>query len=79
MFPQHVTEVLQQLSYLALIVSAPCILYFAIKMIILDVRFESHVKLDETNHSMTQKHLGVHDSKIHDLEIDNAARNGHLK
>ena len=78
MFPVHVTEVLQQLSYLALIFMFPMQVWGTWTLIELRMGLKNHIDNDHTKHIVIDHHLGKHDSQIHDLEMDNAARSGKL-
>lgn len=78
MFPAYIVEVLQQLSYLALIIICPCTIYTTIGVVKLGVNLDNHVDNDHSKHITIDHHLGKHDSQIHDLQMDSAARNGKL-
>jgi hypothetical protein len=77
MFPQHVTEVLQQLSYVAIIICSPAVIYFFLKAIVLEIRFDNHEKTDLNKHTEIDRHLGKHDSQIFDLQMDSATKGQH--
>lgn len=74
MFPEYVTEVLQQLSYLALIIIAPCTVYNTIQNITNALLLKNHIALDDERFTRINKDLGKHDSMINDYRMDNIAK-----
>ena len=72
MFPEHVTLVLQQLSYLSLVIIAPCTLYNTMTNLGLSMTIKNHIELDDMRFRETNNHLGTHDSQIDDLRMNSA-------
>ena len=70
MFPEHVTVVLQQLSYLALIIIAPCTIYNTVTNLITREQLKTHILLDDLRFTDIKEAQGKHSSKIHDLEMN---------
>ena len=80
MFPEHVANVLQQLSYLSTILIGVCMLFGVKKLIevyqelrAVSARLDSHVELDVFRFSAVDKTIGQHSSMINDLRADHAA------
>lgn len=76
MFSDSVVLILQQLSYIVIIFTGPAVTFLAVKLIILSTNFDNHIEDDKLKHVTINDHLGKHDSKIHDLEMDSAMRKG---
>jgi len=79
MFNNEVTLILQQLSYIALVIICPCVVFSTLRMIKMEIIVENHLRDDDykfqtvnTRLASHGEHLGIHDSKIHDLEVQNA-------
>ena len=80
MFPEHVAEVLQQLSYLSTTLIGVCMLFGVRKLIevyqelrTVSSRLDAHQELDVFRFSAIDKTLGQHSSMINDLRADHAA------
>lgn len=73
MFPENVTEILQQLSYLSLIIICPCVVYTTIKAIVLELTLNNHIQSDERRFTQITDHIGKHYSNINDLQMDVSA------
>lgn len=81
MLPDQIALILQQLSYIVIVICGPLIVYYVIKTIILEVKFDNHVERNAQSHAEMIDHIGKHYSRIHDLEMDLAeisGRNSHL-
>ena len=79
MLPEHIAIVLQQLSYIVIIICGPVIVWLTIKSIILDLKLQNHIDQNTTAHAIMSHHLGRHDSQINDLQMDAAEASGRLK
>lgn len=73
MFPEYITLVLQQLSYLALIIIAPCTVFNTVTNLVLREQLKNHLDLDDMRFKDMNQHLGKHDSLIDDLRVGNAS------
>ena len=73
MFPPEITVVLEQLGYLALIIIVPATLYNLYVSITVGIILRHHMTLDDQKFADVNRYVGIHFSKIHDLEVDLAA------
>jgi len=77
MFPEHVADVLQQLSYISTILIGVCMLFGVKKLIevyqdlrAVSSRLDAHIQMDDMRFSRVNQDLGRHDSQINDLKQD---------
>ena len=73
MFPDAVVVILQQLSYIVIILCGVPIMYFCVRSIVNEVNFKNHEKIDAAFHQQTSEHIGKFYSYINDLRMDVAA------